>query len=799
MKRPGMNRCWPRIPVVAALALAVCLGATAAALGQEVVYPDPAKDGTVLPIPVPTYPPITEVDWRKVKPPPRFQLRPPTGAPNVLIVLMDQPGYSDPATMGGVIRTPTMDRLAAGGLLYTNFHVNQLCSPSRVALLTGRNSHQNSMAGVTGTSTSYPGDTGIRPPTISTIGTMLQSWGYVTGYFGKNNEVPDNEVNVSGPFDRWPTRSGFDKFYGYIAGEQSLFHPSLIDGTTFIGTPRDPHYHFNTDLTTKALGWIRATKSLTPDRPFLMYYAQSASHPPHTPPKDWLAKDLYKGKFDAGWDKYREEVLQRQIQMGIVPPGTKLAANPATVQQWDTLSADAKKVYARQMEVYATLTEHADYEVGRLVKGIEDLGELDNTLIFYIFGDNGGSVVGDLHGTFVEWSALNDAPEDVPYLLSRLHEYGGENSYPNYAVGWAMAGSTPATLGITFAHGGGTMAGMAVHWPKGIKAKGEKRRHYHHLIDIVPTILDAVGIPEPKMVNGVEQLPMPGVSMRYSFDDANAKDRHITQYTESVGNRSIYHDGWIAATVHSYLWEPALRTNDFSQDTWELYNMREDFGLAHDLAAKYPEKLEDMKALFLTEAAKNNVFPIDDRRAERLNPEVAGRPDIMFGRKTLTLYPGMPGLTENSFINTKSISHTITAELDIPPEGAKGVIMSQAGMFGGWSLYVKDGKAKYAYNWLARELYTIEATEKLPTGKVTLLFDFAYDGGGLHKGGTGTLIVNGKKVGEGRINKTMGALYSLAAETANIGEDAYSPVTKDYDPWDNAFTGQIDKVTIHIK
>jgi arylsulfatase A-like enzyme len=606
-------------------------------------------------------------------------------------------------------------------------------------------------------------------------------------------------VNVSGPFDRWPTRSGFDKFYGYIAGEQSLFYPSLIDGTTFIGTPREPGYHFNTDLTNKAVAWIQATRSLTPDRPFLLYYSQSASHPPHTPPQDWLAKDLYKGKFDQGWDKLREETLERQIKMGIVPAGTKLAENPSLVKKWATLSADEKKVFAREMEVYATLTEHADYEVGRLVQGIEQLGELDNTLFIYIFGDNGGSIVGGLNGVFVEWSGLNDAPEDVPYLLSRLNEYGGPNSYPNYAIGWSMAGATPATWGITFAHGGGNIAGMVVHWPKGIKAKGEKRRQYHHLIDVVPTILDVVGVPEPKVVYGVEQLPMPGVSMRYSFDDANAKDRHVTQYTETAGNRSIYHDGWLAAVVHTVLWEPENRTTDFSKDTWELYNMREDFGLATDLAAQYPDKVEAMKALFVEEARKNNVFPLDDRRGERLNPEVAGRPDIMFGRKTLTLYPGMPGMTENSFINTKAVSYTITADIDVPAEGAQGVLLSQAGQFGGWSLYVKDGKAKYAYNWLARELYTIEASETLPAGRVTLVFDFAYDGGGLHKGATGSIMVNGKKVGEGRIEKTMGALYSLAAETADIGKDAFSPVTTDYDPWDNAFTGKIQKITVQLK
>jgi len=761
---------------------------------------DQGKLGEVLPIPRPTYQPITEQDWRNVDPPARFDIKPPEGAPNVVIVLMDQSGYADPSGMGGPISTPNFDRLASQGLKYTNFHVNPLCSPSRAALLTGRNAHQNSMGGVTGTSTTYPGDTGVRPQTISTIGTVLQAWGYNTSYFGKNNEVPEYQMSVAGPFDLWPTQVGFDKFYGYIAGEQSAFNPGLIDGLTRIGTPNEPDYHFTTDITDKAITWLQSTHSMTPDRPFLMYYSQSASHPPHTPPVSWLEKDLYKGKFDQGWDAVREEILARQIKMGIVPEGTKLAANPESVQKWDSLSADEKRLFARQMEVYATLTEHADYEVGRLVKAIEDLGEMDNTIFIYIFGDNGGSIIGDMNGTFVEWSFFNGAPEDVSYLLSRIDEYGGPNPYPNYAVGWAMAGATPATWAITMAHGGGNNAGMVVHWPDGIKAKGEMRRQYTSLIDVVPTILDAVGVPEPKIVNGIDQTPIAGVSMRYSFDDADAKERHTTQYNETLGNRSIYHDGWMAAVVHLVTWErPQLRAESFAEDKWELYNMREDFGLSNDLSEKYPKKLEEMKALFAKEAVKNGVFPMDDRNQVRLNATVAGRRDVMDGRKELTLYPGMPGMAENVFIDTKSRSLTITAELEIPKGGAEGVILSQAGQFGGWSLYVKNGKPKYVYNWLARELYTIESKEKLPEGKVTLVYDFDYDGGGLHKGGTGTITVNGKKVAEGRVEKTMGALYSLAAETANIGEDAFSPVTTDYDPWDNAFTGTIEKIVVKHK
>lgn len=795
MKPPGTNHRWRRIPLLTALAVVIGLLGAVDAQAQAA---DP-RVGEVLPMRPPKRPPITEMDWRTVPPPPRFEVKPPKGAPNVVIVLLDQLAYADPATFGGQIRMPTLDALAKDGLTYTNFHVNSLCSPSRISLLTGRNSHQASTSAVVDASTSYPGDTGARPDSVATIGEILRRWGYVTSYFGKSHEVPPYEYNVSGPFDHWPARTGFDKFYGYIAGEMTSLNPNLVDGTTRLPTPRDPYYHFNTDMTDKAIAWVQATRSLTPDRPFLMYYASSGGHPPHTPPKSWIEKGLYKGEFDQGWDVMREQILERQKKMGIVPPNTKLAENPEYIKRWNTLSADEKKVFTRQMEVYATLVESADYEVGRLVKAIEDLGEMDNTLFIYVAGDNGGSSIGDINGVFVEWSALNGAPEDIPYLLSRLDEYGGPKSYPNYSVGWAVAGSAPATWCIQMSHGGGNMAGMVVHWPKGIKAKGEKRRQYTHLIDVVPTILEAAGIPEPKVVNGVEQIPIAGTSILYSFNDGQAKGRHVTQYNEVRGNRSIYHDGWLAAVVHSEPWYQKPLVDDFSQDKWELYHMDEDFGLATDVAAKYPEKTEEMKALWLSEAIKNNVLPLDDRTFERLNPVAAGRPDLMFGRKTLTRYPGMTGMTENGFINTKAVSYTITAELDIPKGDAKGVLLSQAGQTGGWSLYVKDGKPKYAYNWLARETYTVTGSDALPEGKVTVLFDFAYDGGGLHKGATGTLYINGKKVGEGRIEKTMGAIYSLAGETADVGMDAFSPVTDDYDPWDNQFTGKIQKITVQLK
>jgi arylsulfatase len=546
---------------------------------------------------------------------------------------------------------------------------------------------------------------------------------------------------------------------------------------TRVELPKDPDYHLMTDMTDQAARWVRTVKSLTPDKPFFIYFAPGAIHAPHHVPKEWIAK--YKGKFDQGWDKLRDETLARQIKLGVVPAGTKLAPKPDAIKDWDKLTADEKKLFARQMEVLAGYGEYADTEIGRLVDAIADLGQLDNTLVFYIAGDNGASAEGGMSGVFNENSYFNGMSETVADVLKHYDELGGPNAYSHCAAGWAVAGDTPFTWTKQVCSSyGGTRNGMVVHWPKGVKAKGEIRSQWHHVIDVAPTILEAAGLPEPKLVDGVPQAPIEGVSMLYSFNDAKAKDTHLTQYFEIFGNRAIYSDGWLAGTVHRAPWEPTPRTA-LETDTWELYDTRADFSLASDLAKQNPEKLREMRDLFMKEAEKYNVLPIDDRTLERFNAARVGRPDLMAGRTSLTVYQGMIGMSENVFINTKNRSHTITAKVEIPSGGAKGVILAQAGRFGGWTLYFKDGKPAYTYNFLGMQRYNIAAEEAVPAGKATIRYEFAYDGGGLAKGGLGRIFVNGNKVAEGRIERTQPMAFS-GDEGADVGEDGETPVTEDY-------------------
>lgn len=797
MKVPISRNCWSLLVLGMGLS-ASWLVATAvgdAPLSEKTPIPQ-KLDRTHLPIPEPKLAPITELDVRNAKAPPRFQVKAPAGAPNVLIVLIDDMGFGQSSAFGGPIHMPTLERLAKGGLKYNKFHTTALCSPTRAALLSGRNHHVNNMGSITETATAFPGQTGQRPNSVAPLAEMLRLNGYSTAAFGKSHETAAWEVSPSGATDRWPTRSGFDKFYGFIGGEANQWSPALYEDLTRIELPKTPNYHLMTDLANQAIKWTGFQKALTPDKPFFTYFAPGATHAPHHVPKEWIAK--YKGKFDQGWDKVREETLARQKQLGVVPQETPLAKKPAAIKDWDKLSADEKRLFAHQMEVFAGFGEYADYEVGRLVKAIEDLGQLDNTLIFYVVGDNGASAEGTMNGLLNEATYFNGVPEKIEEILARIDDLGGPNSYGHYAAGWAVAGDTPFAWTKQIAGSyGGTRNGLVVHWPNRIKAQGEIRSQWHHVIDIAPTILEAAGLPEPKSVNGTPQTPIQGVSMVYTFGDAQAKDRHLTQYFEIFGNRGIYHDGWLAHTVHRAAWEFQAR-HPLAEDQWELYHVAEDFSSANDLAAKHPQKLKELQALFLKEAVRNQVLPIDDRGIERVNAALAGRPDLMAGRKSLTVFPGMFGMSENVFINTKNTSHSITAELEIPEGGGHGVVLAQAGRFGGWSLYFKDGKPTYTYNYLGLQQYRVAAEKALPAGKVTVVYEFTYDGGGHGKGGVGKLLVNGEQVAEGRIEKTQMSIFS-ADEGVDVGMDGETNVTADYLEGDNKFTGKIQRVTVDLK
>jgi arylsulfatase A-like enzyme len=753
-------------------------------------------DRTVLPIVEPKRPAITEFDARKATAPPRFEVKAPAGAPNVLLVMLDDMGFGMSSAFGGPIHMPTVERLADNGLRYNHFHTTALCSPTRAALLSGRNHHMNNMGAITEISTSFPGNTGSRPNNVAPLAEMLRLNGYSTAAFGKSHETAAWEVSPSGPTDRWPTRSGFDKFYGFLGGETNQWAPLIYDGLTQVEYRKDPNYHFMTDMTNQAIHWVRYQKSLTPDKPFFMYFAPGATHAPHHVPKEWIAK--YKGQFDGGWDQFREETLARQIKLGVVPQGTKLAPKPDVIKDWDKLSDDEKKLFTRQMEVFAGFGEHTDAEIGRLVQAIEQTGQMDNTLIFYILGDNGTSAEGGMNGLFNEMTYFNGVHETVQDILKHYDDLGGPLSYPHMAAGWAVAGDTPFTWTKQVASSfGGTRNGMVIHWPKRIKAKGEVRAQFHHVIDIAPTVLEAAELPEPKVVNGTPQEPIEGVSMVYTFANAKATSRHYVQYFEIMGNRAIYSDGWLAGTVHRAPWEAKPRTV-LAEDKWELYDMRNDFSLVINLASKNPVKLKELQELFMKEAIKYRVLPIDDRVFERFIPAVAGRPDLMGNRTSLTVYEGMIGMSEHVFINLKNKSHTISAEVEIPQGGASGVILAQAGRFGGWSLYMKDGKPTYTYNFLGLQRFTVAASQPLAAGKTTIRYEFASDGPGMGKGGIGTIFVNGQKVAEGRIEHTQCCFFS-ADEGTDVGVDEGTPVTEDYKEGNNKFTGKINSVTIDLK
>jgi arylsulfatase A-like enzyme len=730
--------------------------------------------------------------------PPIEPLRPPEGAPNVLVVLIDDCGFGASSAFGGPCETPTAHRLAENGLRYNRFHTTALCSPTRQALLTGRNHHSVGMGGITEIATSAPGYSSIRPRTAAPLAETLKLNGYSTAQFGKCHEVPVWETSPMGPFDGWPSGGGgFEHFYGFIGGETNQYAPAIYDGTVPVEPDRTPEegYHFTEDMTDRAIDWVRQQKALMPDKPFFAYFAPGATHAPHHVPTEW--SDKYKGKFDDGWDALRERTLARQKELGVVPGDAKLTARPSEIPAWDEMPDELKPVLARQMEVFAGFLEHTDHHVGRLIDALEDLEILDDTLVYYIVGDNGASAEGTPQGCFNELITLNGAGglETTEFMASRIDEFGTPEAYNHYAVGWAHAMDTPYQWTKQVAsHWGGTRNGTIIHWPGGIKAKGEVRSQFSHVIDIAATVLDAAGIPAPTFVHGVQQMPLHGRSMVPTFDDTDAPEHRETQYFEMFVNRGIYHKGWTAVTRHSIPWV-TTEMPAYDDDVWELY-APDDWSQSHNLAAEHPEKLAELQRLFLIEAARYDVLPLDDRRFERFNPDLAGRPTLIRGSSQL-LFGGMRRLSENSVLPIKNKSHAVTAQFEVPEGGGDGVIVAQGGAFGGFSLYLTDGRPAYCYNLFGLQRFKIVGDAALLPGEHQLRMEFAYDGGGLGKGGDVVLYLDGDKVAEGRVEATVPMLFS-ADETTDVGSDSATPVSDDHGPREVEFTGRVAWVQIDI-
>lgn len=752
----------------------------------------------VLPIPDRPYVGPTSYDARNpdAKYEPMAPLRPPQGAPNILLVLIDDAGFGSNSAFGGPCRTPTLEWLAANGLRYTRFHTTAMCSSTRQALLTGRNHHSVGMGTVSDMATAAPGYTSKRPNTAATIAETLRLNGYSTSQFGKCHEIPTWEWSPMGPFDRWPTGSGFEYFYGFIGGETSQFYPSLTEGTNAVLPDKTPEegYHFTEDIAQRARRWLIQQRGLMPDKPFFLYFAPGATHAPIHLPEGW--RDRYRGAFDRGWDVVREETFARQKELGVIPPDCELTPRPDGIPAWRDISDEMKPVLIRQMELYAAFLEHTDSCIGQVIDAIQEFGALDDTLIYVITGDNGASGEGTLNGTWNESITMTGMAdiETPAFLRERLHSFGTPDSYPQYSLGWGHAMDTPYQWTKRVAsHWGGTRNGLIVHWPLGIKARGEMRHQFHHVIDVAPTFLEVAQLPHPLIVHGVGQQPIEGVSMAYSFNDAEAAERHETQYFEILGNRGLYHKGWTAVTAH----DPPVAGRPpraFDDDVWELYDTYTDWTQARDLARQEPEKLRALQRLFLIEAAKYNVLPLDDRAAERSDPDSAGRPLLAQGRRQ-RLYRGIGRLNAFSVISVKNKSHRVTAEVVSPAGGGEGVLVAQGGLPGGWTIYVKGGRPRYCYNFYGIDFFHIEGTEPLPEGRHLVRMEFDYDGGGVAKGGTVRLFVDDRPCGEGRVGRTQ-PLPFASDEPFEIGCDGGSPVTRDYS--ERAFTGAVNWVEIEI-
>ncbi|MCI4675730.1 arylsulfatase [Candidatus Mycolicibacterium alkanivorans] len=752
----------------------------------------------VLPIPDVQHVGLTTYDAKdpNTSYPPINTLRPPSGAPNVLIVLIDDVGFAASSAFGGPCDTPVAERLAGEGVKLSRFHTTALCSPTRQALLTGRNHHSVGMGAITEMATSAPGNSSVRPKDKAPIAETLRLNGYSTAQFGKCHEVPVWEVSPVGPFHQWPTGSGFEYFYGFIGGEANQYYPGLFEGTTPVEPPRTPQegYTLTQDLADHAVTWVRQQKALMPDKPFFMYFAPGATHAPHQVPPEW--SDKYRGKFDEGWDVLRQKIFDRQKKLGVIPQDAELTRRHDEIPAWDDMSDDLKPVLARQMEIYAGFLEQTDHEIGRVIDALEDLGALEDTLVYYIIGDNGASAEGTPQGCFNEMTVLNGMAgiETTEFLVSKVDDFGTPDAYNHYAVGWAHALCTPYQWTKQVAsHWGGTRNGTIVHWPAGLSDKGTLRSQFHHVIDVAPTILEAAGIPAPLAVNGIAQAPLEGVSMLGTLRDPQAPESHLVQYFEIMGNRGIYHNGWTAATKHRTPWK-ADTPPPFDDDVWELYGP-DDWTQALNLVSENPEKLAELQRLWLIEAVKYDVVPLDDRSYERINPDIAGRPQLIRGNSQL-LFSGMR-VSESCVVNIKNKSHQVTANLAVPAGGANGVIVTQGGQVGGWALYVHDGRLKYCYNFFGIQHFIIAADPPLPPGRHQVRMEFAYDGGGLAKGGTVTLYHDGAAVGSGRVEITIPMGFS-ADEACDVGRDTGSPASPDYGPADNEFTGTIEWVQIDI-
>jgi arylsulfatase A-like enzyme len=779
-------------------ALQVAMLSVALVLLTSGVQAADKPDRTVLPVPAPTFHGKIGATLKDSKPDFPKKIQAPAGAPNVLIIILDDVGFGHAGAFGGAVPTPTMDRLATKGLRYNTFHTTALCSPTRAALLTGRNHHTVGTGVVVEMGTGFPGYTGIVPNNTVGLAEILRQNGYATAAFGKWHNTPDNEISPAGPFDRWPTGKtwGFEYFYGFMNGETHQFYPVLYRNTTPVAQPKSPEegYHITNDLVDEAIGWLNQVNATNPKKPWFVYFSTGALHAPHHTPKPYIEK--YKGKFDAGWDKYREETFARQKKMGIIPENAKLTPRPKEIPAWDEQSDAAKRVYRRLMENYSGFLDHTDQQVGRLIAAIEKSGEMDNTLIFYLVGDNGASAEGGLEGTINETASINGIQLGLAGLEAKFDEIGGPKTDPHIPVGWAWAVDTPFQWTKQIAsHFGGTRNGLIVHWPKGIHAQNGMRTQFHHVIDIAPTVLEAAGIPEPKIVNGVKQKPIEGVSMLYSFDNEKAKSRRTVQYFEMFGNRGIYKDGWMATTRHGRLpWETAASTGNFDKDAWELYHIDKDFSQADDLAAKNPRKLKELQDAFLVEAKKYNVLPLDDRLAERFDTSL--RPNPLAGLKKFTYGPGVTGISEAAVLNTHGVPFSVTAEVEVGQTGADGVLAAIGGIISGWSLYVKDGKPTFYYNFFEVEHAKVQSSEALSPGKATIRAEFTPVEPGPGKPADVRLLVNDKEVGKGHVARTVPFRYGV--EPFDIGMDTVSAVSEEYKaPF--PFQGRINQVTIEVK